>query len=124
MHRIKEMDFSFPTYVTPLAKDFISNLLRKKPQERMGLEEVPNHPWMQQHLPPPREPKLSDVSINSAPDHNNSTESNLTNRESDQIESHLVNLDNGTIDLKGGSSQKISFVSSQKLDYDDSFVEL
>jgi serine/threonine protein kinase len=31
-------------------KDFIKKLLTKKPEDRMGLEEALNHPWIKKYL--------------------------------------------------------------------------
>jgi serine/threonine protein kinase len=45
-HRILEVDLYFPPHVAADARDFISRLLRKKPEERMSLTDVLKHPWM------------------------------------------------------------------------------
>ena len=47
------MDIKFPDYVTKDAADLITKLLAKKPEERLALSEVPNHPWIQKHAPAP-----------------------------------------------------------------------
>lgn len=125
MARIKTMDFHYPSFLSPLATDFLSCLLKKNPQERLSLREVPNHAWMKKHLPPRPKPKISDVSFQNATD--STIESVGTSKMSLQpvsIETHRVNLDDGTIDLCKAPDSKVSFVSSQKLEYDDSFVSL
>ncbi|EJU03054.1 kinase-like protein [Dacryopinax primogenitus] len=47
--RIKEVRYSFPTYVSPEAKDFISRLLQYEPPKRMPLSEVLVHPWLEKY---------------------------------------------------------------------------
>jgi len=125
MNRIKAMDFTYPPCITPLAKDFISKLLKKIPTDRLSLEEVPNHPFMTKYLPPKKKRPKSLSTAGS----DNTADSVTVRKKSDaeDIETHCVNLDEGTIEMKTSftqASQKVSFVSSQKLDYDDSFVEL
>lgn len=44
--KIAEVDFSFPEGVPADARDLISKLLRKRPQERISLEEIMKHPWI------------------------------------------------------------------------------
>ena len=43
--RILKLDYKIPNTVSDKAKDFISLLLRES-EERMGLEEALNHPWL------------------------------------------------------------------------------
>jgi len=129
MSRIKSMDFTYPSVIKPLARDFISKLLRKNPQDRLSLEEVPNHPWMKKHLPPRTKPKkkVSNSSTQGSDTTADSIGVNKCSQDAENIETHRVNLDDGTINLTKNTSsgdQKLSFVSSQKLDYEDSFVEL
>ena len=45
-NRISTVRFSFPDYFSSEAKDLISKLLRKNPEERLPLEKVPPHPWI------------------------------------------------------------------------------
>lgn len=45
--RIQRVDLRFPNYgISDDAKDFIKRLLRKNPEHRMKLKDVPNHPWI------------------------------------------------------------------------------
>eukprot|EP00092_Neocalanus_flemingeri_P002438 GFUD01002608.1.p1 GENE.GFUD01002608.1~~GFUD01002608.1.p1 ORF type:complete len:392 (-),score=79.93 GFUD01002608.1:401-1576(-) len=44
--RITKVDLRFPTHVSTEAKDLISRLLRKEPNERLTLEDVVKHPWI------------------------------------------------------------------------------
>jgi len=43
---ISSVKYSFPSYVTEGARDLISKLLQKKPDERLPLPEVLKHPWI------------------------------------------------------------------------------
>lgn len=45
--RITSVDIRWPSFVTPGARDLISKLLRKNPNERLPLAEVQKHPWVQ-----------------------------------------------------------------------------
>lgn len=44
--RVKNLDYSFPDFVQPLARDFISRLLQLKPSKRMQLKEAKEHDWI------------------------------------------------------------------------------
>jgi len=44
--RIKRLDYTFPDYVSDLARDFISKLLQSKSSDRIQLHQVLNHPWI------------------------------------------------------------------------------
>jgi len=44
--RITQVDFDFPSHISLEAKDLISQLLRKNPDERLSLEGVAKHPWI------------------------------------------------------------------------------
>jgi serine/threonine protein kinase len=48
--RIVKVDLSFPPFVSDLAKDFVSRLLRKDPRHRMPLPEVKNHDWIRKNI--------------------------------------------------------------------------
>ena len=50
--RIVRVDLQFPSYVTHEARDFISRLLKRKPDDRMRLDMVSKHPWILHHLKP------------------------------------------------------------------------
>jgi len=126
MTRIKSMDFTYPSCISPLARDFISQLLKKNPTDRLSLEQVPDHPFMLKYLQKKPKPKRSN-STASAVGSDTTVESvgTKTSLGAAKIETHRVNLDEGTIDLLSQKqNEKMSLVSSQKLDYDDSFVEL
>lgn len=47
--RIMSVEFSYPDYVIPSARDFISSLLKQNPKMRMPLEKAKNHPWIVEH---------------------------------------------------------------------------
>ena len=47
--RIVEVDLHFPKEVPHDARDFIMRLLKRKPEERMALSDVPKHPWIAKH---------------------------------------------------------------------------
>ncbi|XP_019849481.1 PREDICTED: aurora kinase C-like [Amphimedon queenslandica] len=44
--KIVNVDFKFPSYVSPGAKDLIIKLLKKNPSERLALDEVLKHSWI------------------------------------------------------------------------------
>lgn len=47
--RISLVDLKFPTWMDPLAKDFISKLLVKDPKKRLRLKDVPDHPFIRKY---------------------------------------------------------------------------
>lgn len=47
--RIENVEFVFPGSISTYAKDLISKLLRRDPNERMELKGVLEHPWIQYH---------------------------------------------------------------------------
>jgi len=47
--RIANVQLSWPSQITPDAKDLISKLLVKDPKKRLPLEEVLKHPWIVRH---------------------------------------------------------------------------
>jgi len=46
--RILSVDLVFPSSVSAPAQDLVSSLLRRDPADRLGLQEVLRHPWLQQ----------------------------------------------------------------------------
>ena len=44
--RILNIDIHYPSHVAPDARDFISRLLKRKPEERMLLTDALDHPWL------------------------------------------------------------------------------
>lgn len=44
--RIAEVDFTFPEGVPADARDLITRLLKKRPQDRISLEDLMKHPWI------------------------------------------------------------------------------
>lgn len=44
--RIRRVDVRFPSHVTPLARELILKLLRKRPSDRATLDEVLVDPWV------------------------------------------------------------------------------
>ena len=47
--RIAKVDLRFPPFVSELAKDFISRLLKHDPASRMKLDDAKTHPWITTH---------------------------------------------------------------------------
>ncbi|GLD98260.1 hypothetical protein PINS_up006957 [Pythium insidiosum] len=47
--RIANVDLKFPSHVSALARDLLTKILKKEPRERIGLEKVLEHPWIQLH---------------------------------------------------------------------------
>ncbi|KAF7306347.1 Kinase-like protein [Mycena indigotica] len=45
-NRIKRVDIRFPSQISVIAQDLISQLLRRDPQERLALALVQRHPWI------------------------------------------------------------------------------
>nr|CDJ96884.1 Serine threonine protein kinase-related domain containing protein [Haemonchus contortus] len=48
-HR-EHVRYTFPAYVSSGARDLINKLLQRQPQERLSLDNVMNHEWVQLHL--------------------------------------------------------------------------
>jgi len=44
--KIMAVEYNVPSYVSDLAKEFIAQLLQKKPEQRMSLENAKVHPWI------------------------------------------------------------------------------
>lgn len=44
--RIAAVDLKFPVYVSADARDLITKLLKRKPEERLDLAKVLEHPWI------------------------------------------------------------------------------
>jgi len=44
--KIVSVDFKFPSYVHELAQNFVTALLKRKPEDRMALQEAKKHPWI------------------------------------------------------------------------------
>lgn len=44
--KIKNLDFGFPDYLTPIVRDLIGKLLVLNPKERISLKEVLIHPFI------------------------------------------------------------------------------
>lgn len=49
--RIVNVDLHFPTFFSPEACDFITKVLKYKPQERLPLQQALQHPWIIQNAP-------------------------------------------------------------------------
>lgn len=47
--RIRAVDIKFPEYLSSEVIDLISNLLKKEPSQRMSLNEVLTHPWVEKY---------------------------------------------------------------------------
>eukprot|EP00096_Caligus_rogercresseyi_P014250 TRINITY_DN674_c0_g1_i1.p1 TRINITY_DN674_c0_g1~~TRINITY_DN674_c0_g1_i1.p1 ORF type:complete len:312 (+),score=109.98 TRINITY_DN674_c0_g1_i1:143-1078(+) len=47
--KITNVDISWPTFISPEARDLISKLLQKIPERRLPLSEVITHPWIRKH---------------------------------------------------------------------------
>lgn len=48
--RIARVDLNFPSYISPLASQFITALLQKDPAARLPLDKVAHHPWITKHV--------------------------------------------------------------------------
>lgn len=44
--RIKNMEYTFPDYISEEAKDFISKILVHDPNERISIKQILDHPWI------------------------------------------------------------------------------
>jgi len=49
--RICKIDLRFPPHVTEGARDLVTKLLRKNPADRLSLDKVLDHAWIQEHNP-------------------------------------------------------------------------
>ena len=49
INKIKNLDLKFPPYFSKELKDIISKLLKKRPMERINLEQVKEHPWIKKY---------------------------------------------------------------------------
>ncbi|KAL0488921.1 5'-AMP-activated protein kinase, catalytic alpha subunit [Acrasis kona] len=49
--KIRECSYTFPTHVSPLAKDLISKILVVDPVQRITISEIRQHPWFTKELP-------------------------------------------------------------------------
>ena len=47
--RIKRIDLKFPEFVSREARDFIQNILIYDPKQRLTLEQIERHPWIQKY---------------------------------------------------------------------------
>ncbi|XGW25187.1 hypothetical protein V3C99_006530 [Haemonchus contortus] len=47
---IRNVRYTFPAYVSSGARDLINKLLQRRPQERLSLDNVMSHEWVQFHL--------------------------------------------------------------------------
>ncbi|XP_060081509.1 aurora kinase A-like [Ylistrum balloti] len=50
--RITKVDLQFPPYVSSPAKNLITNLLKRDPNQRITLDKVLEHPWIKDNLHP------------------------------------------------------------------------
>lgn len=48
--RITKVEFTFPEFVHPLARDFVSSFLRRNPADRMSMAEAREHPWIKKFV--------------------------------------------------------------------------
>ncbi|GBG32840.1 Protein kinase, putative [Hondaea fermentalgiana] len=65
--RIKRVDLRFPSHgISDDAKDFIRALLRKNPDHRMQLKDVPTHPWIAKYARAPRAVKSTTKTLHSS----------------------------------------------------------
>ncbi|TKR93220.1 hypothetical protein L596_007716 [Steinernema carpocapsae] len=49
---ITQVDFTFPNHVSDEAKDLVTKLLKRRPADRLPLEKVLRHPWIQGFVNP------------------------------------------------------------------------
>ncbi|CAI4221337.1 unnamed protein product [Auanema sp. JU1783] len=47
---IRNVRYTFPSYVSVGARDLISKLLQRRPEDRISLEQVMQHPWVVKHV--------------------------------------------------------------------------
>ncbi|RHY32719.1 hypothetical protein DYB32_002301 [Aphanomyces invadans] len=47
--RITSVDLQFPPHVSALARDLLTKILRKNPQDRLALDKIVQHPWITRH---------------------------------------------------------------------------
>ncbi|KAL0281170.1 UNVERIFIED_CONTAM: hypothetical protein PYX00_002235 [Menopon gallinae] len=52
--KIKAATYTFPSHVTPGAKDLIQRLLCKRPKDRIPLRQIKSHPWILANYTPTR----------------------------------------------------------------------
>jgi len=69
--KITRVEYKFPPTMLPEAQDLISNLLRKNPNERLSLENVMKHPWIQKYA-------RTDLNLSNVSSLNSSNVSNST----------------------------------------------
>lgn len=69
--KITRVEYKFPPTMLPEAQDLISNLLRKNPNERLSLENVMKHPWIQKYA-------RTDLNLSNVSSLNSSNMSNST----------------------------------------------
>ncbi|KAI8340323.1 kinase-like domain-containing protein [Chlamydoabsidia padenii] len=48
--KIVNVDYEMPGYFSPYAQDLIANLLKRNPADRLTMDQIINHPWMQHNL--------------------------------------------------------------------------
>ena len=48
-HKILNIDLKYPKFLSHGVKNFIKKLLMRKPEERMGLKDCLEHPWLKQY---------------------------------------------------------------------------
>jgi serine/threonine protein kinase len=49
INKIKKLELEFPYYFSNELQDLISKLLKKKPTERINLDQVRHHPWIKKY---------------------------------------------------------------------------
>jgi len=54
--RITRVDLKFPAHVSEGARDIITQLLRKEPNQRISLDKCLEHPWILEHNAPAKKP--------------------------------------------------------------------
>lgn len=48
--RIRKIDLKFPDHMSPEVKHMIANILKVNPTDRLTLEQIENHPWIQKYV--------------------------------------------------------------------------
>lgn len=62
--RIAKVNFSYPAHVSPVARDFISKLLKKDPSERLYIDGIMRHPFItRSQTVTPISPALSSAAV-------------------------------------------------------------
>lgn len=62
--KIVNVDYEMPYYFSSYAQDLIANLLKRDPTERLTMDQIINHPWMQHTLVEEDDPPSTHINEN------------------------------------------------------------